>query len=59
MADIVILTLIIGYCVFLIYRGYKNKKAGKPVGCAGCSGNCRSCGGYASCAGRKTDVKGR
>ena len=29
MADIVILTLIIGYCVFLIYRGYKNKKAGK------------------------------
>ena len=32
MADIVILTLIIGYCVFLIYRGYKNKKAGKPVG---------------------------
>lgn len=44
-ADIVVLTLILGYCIFLLYKGYKNKKAGKPVGCAGCSGNCRSCGG--------------
>ena len=34
MADIVILTLIIGYCVFLIYRGYKNKKAGETGGAA-------------------------
>ncbi len=44
-ADIVILALVLGYCAFLIYKGYKNKKAGKPVGCAGCSGNCGSCGG--------------
>ena len=38
-ANIVIITLIIGYCIFLIYKAYKNHKEGKHVGCAGCSGN--------------------
>ena len=36
-ANIVIITLIIGYCIFLIYKGYKNHKEGKHVGCGGCS----------------------
>lgn len=49
MADLIILVLIIGYCIFLIARGYRNKKMGKPAGCAGCGGSCGSCGGCASC----------
>ena len=43
-ADIIILALVLGYCAFLIYKGYKKRRVGKPVGCAGCSGNCGSCG---------------
>ncbi len=44
-ANIIILALIAGYSIFLIRRGYKNKKAGKHIGCAGCSGECGQCAG--------------
>ena len=30
-ANIVIIILIIGYCIFLIYKAYKNHKEGKHV----------------------------
>ncbi|HJC31448.1 MAG TPA: FeoB-associated Cys-rich membrane protein [Candidatus Anaerobutyricum faecale] len=40
-ADILILTLVIGYCMFLVCRRHKNKKNSKPTGCAGC-GKCSS-----------------
>ena len=56
-ANIVIITLIIGYCIFLIYKGYKNHKEGKHVGCAGCSGNCGSCGGCSAAAGKSQYTK--
>ena len=35
MANIVILTLIAAYCIYLIYKGCKNMKEGKHPGCAG------------------------
>lgn len=44
-ANIIILVLIAGYCIFLIHRAYKNKKAGKHIGCAGCSEKCGQCAG--------------
>ncbi len=49
LASGIILVLVIGYCVFLIWRGHKKRKEnkGKPGcagGCAGCSG-CSGCGG--------------
>ncbi len=48
MADIIILLLIIGYCIFVIvHRHKKAKKAaasgGCPGGCAGCSGCGNGC----------------
>ena len=56
-ANIVIITLIIGYCIFLIYKAYKNHKEGKHVGCAGCSGNCGSCGGCSTAVGKSQYTK--
>ena len=43
MANAVILILVIGYCLFLIYKQVQNRKAGKHLGCTGC-------GGYAAVA---------
>ena len=56
-ANIVIITLIIGYCILPMYKGYKNHKEGKHVGCAGCSGNCGSCGGCSAAAGKSQYTK--
>ena len=43
MANAVILILVIGYCLFLIYKQVQNRKAGKHLGsCGGCSG-CSAC----------------
>lgn len=36
MANAVILILVIGYCLFLIYKQVQNRKAGKHLGCTGC-----------------------
>ena len=44
-ADILIISLIASYCIFLIYKARKNAKRGKAPGCAGCGGNCGSCSG--------------
>ena len=33
MANAVILILVIGYCLFLIYKQVQNRKAGKHLGC--------------------------
>lgn len=46
MANAVILILVIGYCLFLIYKQVQNRKAGKHLGCTGCGG---SCGGCSAC----------
>ena len=40
MANAVILILVIGYCLFLIYKQVQNRKAGKHLGCTGCGGSC-------------------
>ena len=42
MANAVILILVIGYCLFLIYKQVQNRKAGKHLGCTGCGGSCGS-----------------
>ena len=42
MANAVILILVIGYCLFLIYKQVQNRKAGKHLGCTGCGG-CSAC----------------
>lgn len=43
MANAVILILVIGYCLFLIYKQVQNRKAGKHLGCTGCGGSCGGC----------------
>ena len=45
MANAVILILVIGYCLFLIYKQVQNRKAGKHLGCTGCGGSCGGCSG--------------
>ena len=44
-ADILIISLIASYCIFLIYKARKNAKEGNAPGGAGCGGNCGSCSG--------------
>ena len=44
-ANIIILALIAGYCIFLIRKGIRNWKEGKSTGCIGCGGNCAGCHG--------------
>ena len=45
----VILILVIGYCLFLIYKQVQNRKAGKHLGCTGCGGSCGGCSGCSAC----------
>lgn len=45
MANAVILILVIGYCLFLIYKQVQNRKAGKHLGCTGYGG----CSGCSAC----------
>lgn len=56
-ADILIISLIASYCIFLIYKARKNAKEGKAPGCAGCGGNCGSCSGCATSAGKTENKK--
>lgn len=49
MANAVILILVIGYCLFLIYKQVQNRKAGKHLGCTGCGGSCGGCSGCSAC----------
>ncbi|MDO4293970.1 MAG: FeoB-associated Cys-rich membrane protein [Eubacteriales bacterium] len=48
MATFIVLALVLGYCAFLLYKGYKDRKEGRHTGCAGCSGcgsgSCSACG---------------
>ena len=41
--------LVIGYCLFLIYKQVQNRKAGKHLGCTGCGGSCGGCSGCSAC----------
>lgn len=51
----VLLVLIVGYCAFLIRRGYKRKKENK--GFMGCScGSCSGCSGL-SCGQKQTGTR--
>ena len=56
-ADILIISLIASYCIFLIYKARKNAIEGKAPGCAGCGGNCGSCSGCATSAGKTENKK--
>ena len=48
-ADLIILTLVAAYCIFVLVRRHKQKKLGGVcAGCAGCSG-CGKSGCLASC----------
>ncbi|HJA32133.1 MAG: FeoB-associated Cys-rich membrane protein [Clostridiales bacterium] len=48
-ADLVILMLVIGYCVFILMRRHRQKKNGAACfGCAGCSGCSGACAGNCS-----------
>lgn len=58
MANAVILILVIGYCLFLIYKQVQGIKAGKHFGCTGCSGECGgSCGGCNGCSACRPEGK--
>ena len=56
-ADILIISLIASYFIFLIYKARKNANEGKAPGCAGCGGNCGSCSGCATSAGKTENKK--
>ena len=56
-ADILIISLIASYCIFLIYKARKNAKEGKAPGCAGCGGNCGSCSGLRDECGKDRKLK--
>ena len=43
MADIIVLTLVVAYCVFLIVRGYRKAKCSPSHGCPGGCAGCRGC----------------
>ena len=49
MIDIIVLALVLGYCVFIIVRHYREAKLaarmGKIMSCAGCTAcSCAECG---------------
>ena len=49
MIDIIVLALVLGYCVFIIVRHYREAKLaarmGKIMSCAGCTAcSCADCG---------------
>ena len=44
-----VLLLVIGYCLFLIYKQVQNRKTGKHLGCTGCGGSCGGCSGCSAC----------
>ena len=41
--SVIIVLLILGYCVFILYKQRENKKKG-----GGCGGNCGGCAGCSS-----------
>lgn len=45
-ANILIIALVAAYCIFLTIKIARDAKAGKHIGCAGCSGNCAMCEKY-------------
>lgn len=57
MANAVILILVIGYCLFLIYKQVQNRKAGKHLGCTGCGGSCGGCSGLQRVQDRRKQEK--
>lgn len=40
--NLFILVIIFGYCGFVVYKKYQDKKNGK-TGCGCCGGNCSAC----------------
>lgn len=49
--SIIILVLILGYCIFILYKQREKKKNG-----GGCGGNCTGCAG---CGSQFHDLKGQ
>ena len=56
-ADILIISLIASYCIFLFFNSIKMETGVKAPGCAGCGGNCGSCSGCATSAGKTENKK--
>ena len=56
LADIIIMTLILGYCVYLIYGAVKRFKAGVIQGCGGGCAGCSGCSG-GCCSADPEEVK--
>lgn len=43
MADMIVLALIAGYCLFVIIQHYRKKKKGSKNGCTGACAGCSGC----------------
>ena len=44
MADIIVIALIAGYCLFVIIQHYRKKKKDSKNGCTGVCAGCSGCG---------------